>query len=481
MKQVLDRIRRYHPSAAVYLFGAVLLLRFWALARLTTSPFLLPAKGDMHFYNDWALRILHGASDHQAFYGLPGYAWLLAGIYALFGYSPFLPGFLQALLESGTAVLIYQLTVLVFESPKRDSSARKFDARWIATAAGLGWGLCQPAQAYSIVLMPTSWLIFVFWFVVWQCAKRNEPLSPLAGLGLGLLIGLTATGIATVLFLVPLVAVAIFRKSRKTVGHALVACALVVLGLLGGSSPCWFHNYFVAHDPVFLSAHSGINFWIGNNPDATGYPKFPPGLRAGQAAMLQDSISVAETAVGHPLKHGEVSAYWSNKARQYIREHPAAWIGLLVLKLRNFWSAFRYDDLSIMTTLREEGIILPGLNFGLIAALALPGILLGLVRFPKSRWVGAAILLHMAALLPVFVTERYRLPIVPGLLVFDAISLAWFWRTIALAEWKPALAYAGLFQSKYVTVRAAIVNMCLPDIARARSATLMDSSKRPKA
>ncbi len=51
----------------------------------------------MHFYNAWALRILRGEwTNHYAFYGLPGYPYLLAGIYKAFGYSPFLPGFLQA-------------------------------------------------------------------------------------------------------------------------------------------------------------------------------------------------------------------------------------------------------------------------------------------------------------------------------------------------------------------------------------------------
>ena len=48
-------------------------------------------------YNDWALLIMRGNwTEHTAFYGLPLYAYLLAGFYKICGYSPFVPGMLQA-------------------------------------------------------------------------------------------------------------------------------------------------------------------------------------------------------------------------------------------------------------------------------------------------------------------------------------------------------------------------------------------------
>src|SRR5205823_10337093 len=143
------------------------------------------------------------------------------------------------------------------------------------------------------------------------------------------LVGLAATAIATILFLIPLVVGAILLKpaisTHSQFRTRINALVLLFLGAAAGTSPCWVHNCFVAHDRVFLSAHSGINFWIGNNPSATGYPRFPPGLRASQAAMLQDSISAAESAAGHRLKRGEVSQFWSAKARNYIRHHFSGW------------------------------------------------------------------------------------------------------------------------------------------------------------
>jgi hypothetical protein len=403
----------------------------------------------MHFYDDWARKIVSGQlSDHHAFYGLPGYAYLLAGLYKLCGYSPYIPELLQALLDAGTALLLYKLCVTL----ARQSNGRGGQIAGLMAAAA--WAFCVPAQTYSAVLMPTAWLVFVFWFILWRIVKSPSAPDWWEALFLGLLAGLTATAIATILFLIPLLFCAIglkpaipARSHFRTVG-----CALVLLGVAIGTSPCWVHNYFISRDRVFLSAHSGINFWIGNNPDANGYPRFPPGLRAGQAAMLQDSIDVAESAAGHSLKRGEVSQYWSAKARDYIAHHPLAWLRLLGLKFRNFWSAFQYDDLSIITNLREQGVTFPGIYFGLLAALALPAMILTWNTARLGRWITGAIFLQMLALLPVFTTERYRLPIVPGLAIFAAFGLVTLFCNLAAGNVRPVLSYTMLLMVSTILV-----------------------------
>src|SRR5438876_5688605 len=90
------------------IFLGVFLLRLGALVRLTHSPLLLPSRGDMHFYNDWAKEILRGQfAQPFAFYGLPGYAYLLAALYKIFSPNPFVPGLFQAGADAGVAVLIY--------------------------------------------------------------------------------------------------------------------------------------------------------------------------------------------------------------------------------------------------------------------------------------------------------------------------------------------------------------------------------------
>jgi tetratricopeptide (TPR) repeat protein len=459
-------------------------------------PFFIPNGGDMKFYSDWGLQVAHGVlTDHQAFYGLPGYPFFLGLLFKILSFDRFwvstVAGLIQALADAFTAVLIWKLAVEAFGGHEEKGSP----ARVIGCMAAAGWAFYQPAQAFSAVLMPTALAVAAYWYCVWALTRRRTggrfsvwaPWLPL-----GVLIGFEAMIVATILFVIPLALVAIWRSStseiqnpkkgnadetgdyqaaalqsksapsraessefqisdfgfRRRLLRPLTASALLVAGLYLGASPCWLHNYFVAHEPVMLSAHSGLNFYIGNNPLATGYPKMPPGMSAGQQGMLKDSITIAEKAEGRPLKHYQVSQYWSAKAHDYIASHRTDWLRLMGRKLMNFWNAFQYDDLSLITLFNNAGILAPGPRFGWVAALAIPGMIMALVRGrravggPSMGWIVAAVLLHMAALMPVFVTERYRLAAVPGLLLLGAYGLWEFWNFLSRARWAPAIGYA---------------------------------------
>ena len=432
--------KRSIPTAA-WVFVIAFAVRLLVLVRLTDSPHLFASSGDMRFYSDWGLRIAAGHwTDHRAFYGLPGYPFFLGALYAVFGFNPFVAGFLQAGSDAGIAALLFLLGRTIVPGPKGTAVA------WLAAA---GWIFYQPAQAFSVILMPTTWLVLAFWGVVWismRSAGQPSPFDWKQWLGIGALTGIVATVVATILFVLPL-PMAAAARSLRTAREIAAAWALLIAGVLLGTAPCWVHNYWIAGEPVLLTAHSGVNFWIGNNPSATGYPKMPPGLRSSQEGMLKDSIRMAEAAAGRPLKRTEVSQFWSAKANAYIHEHPREWRALMLRKLRNFWSSFQYDDVSIITPLWEDGILTPGLRFGIIAALAFPGLLFALGRYRRSLWIVAAVLLHMAALLPVFVTERYRLAAVPGLLLLAAIGLVDLWETLAVRAagwWRPALGYISV-------------------------------------
>ena len=440
-------------SPAVWLFFLTFGIRLFVLIRLSQSVHFLPDGDDMKFYSDWALRIAHGQwTDHKAFYGLPGYAYCLALIFTLVrGFDPFTVGLLQSVMDAAVAVLLYRLSLVIFRSDSHSGGdAPSSRGVQIGIAAALGWAFFTPAQAFATILMPTVWLVLAYWLCVWWAVKTENSSWWKPWLGLGVFIGVIAMLVATILFSVPILVVAIFRSvdRGRPFGSRLpkIAGAAIVLvsGLFVGASPAWIHNYFIAGEPVMLSAHSGINFWIGNNPTATGYPKMPPGIRATQEGLLRDSITLAEKAAGKSLTRAQVSKYWSAQADLYIHDHFLSWLRLMAVKFGNFWNAYQYDDLSIIKLLRDDGVVPPGIRFGFIAALGLAGSVPVLLRFPRAWWVAAAVFLHMCALMPVFVTERYRLAAVPGLLILGAGGLWVFWSNLAAARWKSAAIYVVL-------------------------------------
>lgn len=427
-------VRRFVQAyPALCVFAAALLVRLAVLALFSTSPHFGVQSGDMRFYHDWALRILAGEwTDHHAFYGLPGYAFLMAGVYKVFGVHPGVMLAIQSLADACTALLVFRLARAVIPTYPRALGA----------LAALGWILFVPAQTFSAVLMPTVLAAACYWFCVDRALHTQTLGSPWRWLGLGALVGASAMCVATVLFAVPLlIAAALLAKAPRA--KRAVAIVLLLAGLAAGTSPAWLHNRFVAHEPVFLSAHGGINFWIGNAPGATGYPKIPPPLRAGQHELLVDSIALAEQANHHSMSRAEVSRYWSEKAWAQIHAQPGAWAELLAVKVRNFWNAFSYDDVTIIALLREEGVLLPGLGFGLAATFGLAGLLLSGCN-PQARWVAAAVLLHMIALLPVFITERYRLAAVPGLLVLGAYGISRGIMFTQGRQWRPLAGLTAL-------------------------------------
>ena len=381
------------------------------------------------FYADWAERIARGQwTDFHAFYGQPLYAYLAGAVFALAGFQPFWLGLLQACLDAITSVLIFEIALLVFGegSPRRGVV--------VALLAVAGWIFYLPAAAYCGLLIPAAFPVTTWWFVVWWLLRRRVAARGMEWCAVALLIGFSALISAATLLLLALFLPALFWRPRPRPWAILG----VVAGVTLGTAPAWAHNAFVARDPVFISAHGGVNFWIGNNPEANGYPKIPSDLPSEQAELLAGSIRVAEVAAGQRLPHSSVSEYWSAKARNYIGSHFSEWLILEGIKIKNFWSNFAYDDLSTITPLRDAGILPPGIRFGLLAALGLPGALFAW-RNRRARWILAAITLQMLALLPVFINERYRLPAAPGLLLLDAFFLTELWFHFSRAHWRPAL------------------------------------------
>ena len=83
--------------------------------------------------------------------------------------------------------------------------------------------------------------------------------------------------------------------------------------------PVAIRNAAVGGGFYLTTSQFGSNFFIGNNPASDGtYMSLRPGRGAPEFERL-DATELAQKAVGRTLTPGEVSDYWFDRSRAYIR------------------------------------------------------------------------------------------------------------------------------------------------------------------
>src|SRR5207247_1878413 len=220
---------------------------------------------------------------------------------------------------------------------------------------------------------------------------------------------------------------------------------------------------------VLISASSGINLAIGNNPLSDGTytePWAAEGQDSSQFHGLQNaSRHFAGRALGRPVDDLEADRYWRRAALTYILGHPideALLLGRKILlmvnrqEIPNVMSFDFYRAQFSALGLLPVGFWLVG-PFGLLAAL------LSLRGGSGPRLLPAALVLYALSLLPFFVCDRFRLPVVPILVIFAADGMVTLYETLRSHRFRPAaLLVAG------IVVLAGLVSLPLAhfDLAR---------------
>jgi tetratricopeptide (TPR) repeat protein len=188
------------------------------------------------------------------------------------------------------------------------------------------------------------------------------------------------------------------------------------------------HNYRVEKTIGPLTTHFGLNFYMGNNPQATGYGVTLPGLRENVEDMTADSIKLAGKSAGRLLTAYEANRFWMRRAFSFWTDNPRKTFSLMFHKIHRLISRKDFDDIGIARILpREIPVLRAGfVNFGLIWILACIGFMCASPSRLKCTvfWMmGACIVCGM---LITFVTARYRLPLVILLLPAAANAVAAF-------------------------------------------------------
>jgi 4-amino-4-deoxy-L-arabinose transferase-like glycosyltransferase len=409
------RDRREPLVVAGILLGAAALRVLYLLVYARALPFLPSPTGDSAMYLAWA-RHLTGSDYSGPFYRAPLYPHLLSGLLALSGQRLVPVCGLQLVLGLATVLLVYLI-------------ARRVFGRSPAVVALVLTALCGPLAFFETKLLAATLVVFLTVLGTWLLTGAGGRRAALRWLGAGASFGLAALswGGAGVVFAVVVVAAVLLRQASWRAALAGIAgCAALV-------SVATVRNAVAGHDFVSVSYNSGFTFYQGNNRLAVGTLAQPPEVyESGQVVGVAEQERFEREYVGRMLgreaRPSEVSAFWSRRALSWIAGYPGSFLVLLgrklVLALADYESP---SDENYELELRHVWPLrLLGVRFALLLALAVAA---AVMLRPRAAWALYGLFAGgLATLLVFYVTDRYRLPAYPALVVLAGAGAVELWR-----------------------------------------------------
>ncbi|MBD3178820.1 MAG: tetratricopeptide repeat protein [Candidatus Latescibacteria bacterium] len=440
-----------HQMAFLVIMLAAVVIRIIYITQLSGSELSGEISIDSEFYRQLAVDILEGS-------GIPGgaltfnpmYPFFLVMVFAIFGPSLLATRIIQSLL----GIVIILLTYLAASNLARGHRDGKLPAGTVSLTA-MALAVLYPQFMLYEGMMLGSTLEILLLTAAFNLAlyvdrelQGGQPLRLgsrtvpvwLTGLMLGLICGTGALGRPN-LFLLLIAAIPVWMIIRyRRISSWLRPTAGFALGAVLILLPPTIYNYSSSGKFVPVTAHGGINFYIGNRPGTHGVYQPPEDVRGEMRGLIADSRAKAEKETGREMTDAEASDYYMQKALDNIRNDPGGWLLLLGRKLVLFWNKVEVHDIPEVLYFQESLPIfsLPFLSFALIAPLGIAGFVIflrgGNFRSALSVFLGAA---HLSILL-FYLNSRYRLPIVPLIIIMAAYFAGWLVREVRKKRYRPA-------------------------------------------
>jgi tetratricopeptide (TPR) repeat protein len=445
-------LTRKHYAIPIGIFGLALILRFVNLAYLKNLPFFDHPIMDEAYHDAWARDILAGRlSPGEPFFRAPLYPYLLALVYAVSGSSYAFARAVQALAGSLTCAVTFWL-----------------GRRYFGLVAGLVAGLV--CALYPVLIYFDGQLLTETPFILLSMAclllietarERDRLVLWFAG---GLALGLALVTRANIALFLPLAVVGAGFFSKRRLLAALVIAAGIVIPV----APVTVHNRVASAEFIPLVWQGGFNFYLGNNPAASGWSATSPDVRKDWWGGYNDMKAIPREALGRQPSYGEISDFWMKKGLAFVKQHPRAWTGLMLKKVGLFWSNLEMPNNQDYNFVKIYSWVLrnPLVTFGTVAPLGLLGLCLFLPRARKLYFLYGLYITSFVGVVTFFVCDRYRLPSMPPLFIFAggaAAYLAGLCRQRALM--RLGLVLAAIAAAALV-VNANLTRTRLPDFAQ---------------
>ena len=438
--------RKERALGALALAGVLSLKLFIGLS-LGAHPLLVPeGELDGAYYRHFAERVTAGdlwLLRPDSFFGQPAAPFFISPLY-IYALGLFLK--IGGSLAGARAIQLALGTVAVWLLAL--TARRWFDRRamWITGAIASACGLFTFYESLILQAALDPFLTALDLYMLTralQDGRRRDWIAAGAALGLHALnrpnLLIVVAGLTVVL------AIAKLRPStgsgRSFAGPVLFAATAAVV-----IAPATWRNYRAAGEFIPISSHGGLNFYIGNGPEADGTFVRAMGVEPSIRGQWLEAPKVASAASGGTLGPSETSAFFRSRAVAWIQAHPMDEARLLVRKtwlalsgafltLNHSYPFFAHDTSSRL------GLLAAG------PALIVPLGILGFI-FARPRrggyliWASFVPLAVLSVVL-FFVAARYRLPYQVALTVAAGGGVSWLIDRIRERAWR-ALAFPAI-------------------------------------
>ena len=441
-------------------FVAAFAIRLVYFLQFRDSPVAGFFAVDTEAYHAFAVELLKGNFFHpDTVFLSPLYPFFVAGIYGILGAVPVAVAGCQAVLDALTCVILYKAALLAFER------------RSAALCAALAYAFYATAIFYTGFLLDATLTVFLnAVLILVLLTMRTYPTRIGFVWAAGCLLGVLFLLRAHTAFLVPFVLFWIAGITKPTLRGVAACCAGIALLVI----PFSFRNYLIEKRFSPFPVQSGINFYIGNNPHATGRYVTLEHISDQAVQQVKDSFSLAQTrSVGSRLTEclssdfslqrahrfkkywqrirqrveevktpSDASRYWFMQGVRFVVKHKAQAVRLALKKTLLYWNAEEVSlNVNYYFCRRFLPLLrLPLVSFGLIAPLAL----IGMAHSIRCRNEGVRLLAlivcgYLCSLVFYFVSARYRMTALPALTLLFSYGLVESVRLARNLRWSSRL------------------------------------------
>ena len=412
----------FYAYLSIFLFA--LLLRSLYLLEIKDVGVFSLLLGDAKSYATWAQEISAGNwLGNTVFYQAPLYPYFLAVYYYVFGQNPFVIRLIQMLLGASACLLIAR-------------AGRHFFSNQVGLLSGFLLALYPTAIYFDGLIQKAVLNLFFMTLLLFLLGRNHKHPSGQLWFACGMVLaclGLTREN--ALILVIPITLWLLYHFRGEDRNRWVIWSCLFFLGFSIVLFPVALRNKIVGGDFALTTAQFGPNFYMGNHHNAGGMYEPLQGGRGNWKYEQQDAVALAEKAVGRKLSPSEVSRYWTQKTLDEILSNPADWIYLMAKKWLIFWNFIENGDTESQYAYEIWSVILTVLgsffHFGVIATLAIFGICTTIKGCRQFWLLYLLVMFYSISVTLFFIFARYRLPLVPLLVMFAAAGMVqgvWLFR-----------------------------------------------------